>query len=87
MIRTCEICGRSFEGRSDARFCSATCRKRNQRNTTIGTIEKAEAYAVRHAHSTATDLSRLAKIAPAPRCLAYRDIAEAIEGKLEEIGL
>lgn len=29
--RVCEVCESGFEGRRDARFCSATCRKRSSR--------------------------------------------------------
>ena len=33
MKLTCTICGEEFEGRTDAKFCSDTCRKRASRVT------------------------------------------------------
>ena len=34
MQRLCEVCGNAFEGRADARYCSATCRSRAHRGET-----------------------------------------------------
>lgn len=93
MRKICEICGRAFEAtRSDARFCSSRCRTASHRLDKAGipkaiAREDVEREAVRSAHDAASDLSRASQLAPAPRCIVYREIAEHIEGRLEEIGL
>lgn len=100
MIKTCEICGKPFEARrSDARFCSSTCRSRNRSAKRYvvpeprlidytpeqaGYVERA---AVKQAHDAASDLCRASKVAPAPRCIVYRELAEHIEDRLGGIGV
>jgi hypothetical protein len=35
-VMRCEVCGGDFGGRSDARYCSSTCRSRRSRATDRG---------------------------------------------------
>jgi len=93
MRKVCEICGSEFEAtRSTARFCSGKCRMASHRLEKAGippivSREQVEREAVRQAHDTAADLSRASRLAPAPRCRVYRDLAQHIEDELEGIGL
>lgn len=93
MKRVCEICGKEFEAsRSDARLCSGRCRSASSRLGKAGIPpivhrEQVEREVVRQAHDVAADLSRASRLAPAPRCRVYRDLAQHIEDELEGIGL
>lgn len=99
MIKRCEICGKEFLAvRSTARFCSATCRKRNQRGYEfVGDIkvpkvsprmsEEEILSAIQAAHQCASDLSRASMSATAPLCLSLKSVAEAIEAALRGEGL
>ena len=93
MRKICEICGSAFEAtRSDARYCSVRCRKVSSRMGKAGIPivlkrEEVERAAIRSAHDAASDLSRASQLAPAPRCIVYREIAETIEDRLGGLGL
>ena len=93
MRKVCEICGREFEAtRSTARFCSGKCRTASYRLDKAGIPivlkrEEVERAAIRSAHDAASDLSRASQLAPAPRCIVYREIAETIEDRLGGLGL
>lgn len=99
MIKKCEICGREFAAqRSTARFCSATCRKRNQRGyayegETLPPVPSAsmsddEVLAtIQRAHQCASDLSRASLMTSAPLCLSLRAIAVKFEQAMREEGL
>ena len=100
MIKSCEICGKPFEAtRRDARFCSSTCRSRARSKRLYQvpdpkiidySIEQSlfvEQSAVKQAHDAAGDLCRASKVAPAPRCVVYRELAETIEDRLGSVGL
>ena len=94
MRKVCEVCGPVEAQRSTAKYCSGRCRNRKYTGRiidvpkpTLVTITPAQAEfvereAVRSAHDAAGDLSRASRIAPAPRCLVYRELAETIEDKL-----
>lgn len=43
MTRTCQACGKEFEGRSNAKTCSDACRKRRLRNPKIAESEPSDA--------------------------------------------
>ena len=99
MIKRCEICGREFQAqRSTARFCSATCRKRNERgysyhgelqppaaNAAMSDDEVREA--IQRAHIAASDLSRASMLTPSPLCLKLGRISRKIENALRGEGL
>lgn len=101
MIKTCEICGVAFQAkRKDARYCSATCRKRASNGYTASdgleapakvacrpfTVDEV-AKAVDNAANAAADLSRAAQHTPAPFCLKLSACAKQMLGALDENGL
>lgn len=97
-VRRCEVCGAAFAARrSDARYCSATCRSRHHRGVAVAepapprpcasmTHEEVLA-AVRSAHDAAADLSRASMHASAPLCLRLRAAAAKVEAALRGEGL
>lgn len=99
MIKRCEICGREFAAkRSDALYCSATCRSRKMRgvpftgelqppDTSIAITDDEVAMVIQQAHCTAADLSRASLYTPAPLCLSLKNVAKKLEGALRSEGL
>lgn len=99
MIKRCEMCGREFAAkRSDARYCSARCRKRKMQGLPYyGTDEppvpsatmtdEEVASVIDQAHSTAADLSRASMFTAAPICISLRTVARKLERALRSEGL
>ena len=97
MRKDCEACGMPFEAKnSRARYCSDRCRQRAHRGQetparrifelTDEEREYIEIETIRQAQYAAQDLARAAQVAPAPRCLVYRQLAETILQGLKSIG-
>ena len=102
MIKKCEICGREFAAkRSDARYCSGTCRQRKIRMSRgvpfVGQVEAPSITArmtddevaaiIQQAHCTASDLSRASMHTQAPLCLSLKNVAKKLESALRGEGL
>lgn len=99
MIKRCEVCGKEFKAqRSTARFCSATCRKRNARGSAYhGELSQPAANAsmsneevletIQRAHIAASDLSRASMLTPSPLCLKLGRISRKIENALRSESL
>lgn len=97
-VRECEVCGAKFAARrSDARYCSATCRSRKHRGVAVvepmaprprASMSAEEVLAsVKAAHDAAADLSRASLHASAPLCLRLRAAAAKVEAALRGEGL
>lgn len=99
LIKRCEICGREFAAkRNTARFCSATCRKRNARGyaydgkllppePSCAMTESEVLDVVRCAHDAANDLSRASLMTSYPLCESLGNAAKGIEDVLRGEGL
>ena len=98
MIKVCQVCGAQFAAkRSDARFCSATCRTRNFRGSyvpplhtpTIAVVMDAEEVQaiVASAHHSASDLSRASQHTDPPLSRTLGRVAADFEESLRREGL
>ncbi len=99
VIKRCEICGREFAARrSTARFCSATCRKRNARGyaysgkllpplPSCAMSDDEVLDVVKSAHDAASDLSRASMMTRYPLCESLGSAAKGIEDVLKGEGL
>lgn len=96
MRKRCEACGIPFDAKtSRAKYCSGRCRQRAHRGqaspplTIVELSDDDRAYiegqAIMQTCWAMEDLCRAADIAPAPRCIVYREMAETIADGLGKV--